>query len=420
VAELSPSLSLDGKQVAFVQRSAGVASLVLLKWSSASPGTVGAPVVPATVSQANYRSCTAPCMTVITFSGSPNNTNSSPYVDYVGDTVYVGDNAGSLHKFTGVFNGTPAEQTSGNFPAVVSSGNMLSSPVYDSETGLVYVGSDTGASTGGRLHSVCATLSVNPTLCSTSGAVVNSNQLAAYVIAADNNNTTGIRESPILDPVAQRVYVFVESDTNTGCGGVNCKAIYQFPTNATLNNSSGAFVNVGRGQIYTRTLYAGAFDNAYFSSANPASPTGALYVCGSLSDGSDSKKPTLWKIPITNNVMGTPLPGPRMVSNNDIDDTADCSPLTQVKNGANEYLYASVSAIGNANNLCIGACIFMYNLTGLAWGPTAAASAGLAASGGTGGIIVDNVSSLAGTSQIYYATRSSPGNAVQASQAGLQ
>ena len=45
-------------------------------------------------------------------------------------------------------------------------------------------------------------------------------------------------------------------------------------------------------------------------------------------------------------------------------------------------------------------------------------SAGLNAPGGTGGIIVDNDVD-GGGSQVYYSTRTSPGNAVQASQAGL-
>ena len=43
--ETSPVLSIDGTQVAFVQRTGTAASLVLLKWSS-TPRTVGAPAAP--------------------------------------------------------------------------------------------------------------------------------------------------------------------------------------------------------------------------------------------------------------------------------------------------------------------------------------------------------------------------------------
>ncbi|MES2937491.1 MAG: hypothetical protein V4864_07395 [Pseudomonadota bacterium] len=419
VAQTSPVLSFDGKQVAFVQSVGGDASLVLLKWSStASVGTVGAPTVPTTATLANYRTCTAPCMAVIPFSGTPDDTNSSPFYDYIGDTLYIGADNGTLHKFTGVFNGTPAEQTTGGFPVTVSTGNMLSSPVYDSATGLVYVGSDTGASTGGRLHSVCAVTGINATLCSVSGTVVNSGQLAAFTIQQDGNNTTGVRETPVLDSTAKRVYVFVESDPNSNCGGVNCKAVYQLRTDISINNSTGTRANIGRGQIFNRVLYTGAFDNTYYTSANPASPSGFLYMCGALSDGSDSKKPTLWRIPIASNVMGAAVVGPTLVSNANFGDNANCSPVTMVMNGANEYLYVSVSAIGNDTG-CSGACIYMYNMTGKTWNTSATANAGLPAAGGTGGIIVDNISSTTGASQIYYSTLTGPGNAVQASQAGL-
>jgi len=55
----------------------------------------------------------------------------------------------------------------------------------------------------------------------------------------------------------------------------------------------------------------------------------------------------------------------------------------------------------------------------LGFNASASLAAGLSARGGTGGIIIDNTLP-GGGSQIYYSTRTSPGNAVQASQAALQ
>ena len=145
IAQTSPVISLDGTQVAFVQSTTNAASLVLLKWSSsASVGTVGAPTALTAQTLANYRTCTAPCMAVIPFNGSPDDTNSSPFYDDATHNLYVGADNGTLHKFTNVFNGTPAEQVSSGFPATVSTGASLTSPVYDLGTGLVFVGSDTG------------------------------------------------------------------------------------------------------------------------------------------------------------------------------------------------------------------------------------------------------------------------------------
>lgn len=551
VAELSPALSLDGSQVAFVQRSAAlsttsstslsagqIASLVLLKWAPGSANTHAATVAPTVVTNANYRSCTAPCMT--TFSLGANNQNSSPYVDYANDVIYVGDAYGRLHKFTGVFGGTPAA-AGGAWPVTLSTGNMLSSPVFDSASNQVFVGSDvservddTDTGTGGLFYRVAAD----------GNTVVSSGQITAYRNNVSNENVkmTGVRDGAIVDSLAQRVYVFVESDTTTVCGDVTtCKAVYQFPVNFSAA-STGTAQQIGRGQIPGRTLPIGQFDDAYWSSS-ATSPTGSIYACGSV-DGGNSRAPTLWRIPITNNIMGAATSLMTLTSAPDIGEVgATCSPVTLIKNGANEYLYAGVSANGNTTG-CTGACIYMIKLqgaspnsnttstpavavdtnnrfisvstatavstteapvlttrTGAAWfsgmtitqsatnpnnrpisywlrkngadtgitctveefestctasgsvayaagdtisvrlnrsgtGTSAAMTfqvqltgsgsnlttpaAGFGAPGGTSGIVVDNVSTQAGASQIYYSTLARPGRAVQATQAGLQ
>ena len=406
VTQTSPALSLDGTQVAFVQSAGSAASLVLLKWSSTvSVGTIGAPSAPSSVTPANYRTCAAPCMTLIAFSGSPNDTNSSPYVDYTNDVLYVGADDGTLHKFTDVFNGTPAESGSPWPVAASAATNMLSSPVYDSASNLVFVGSASGtnANAGGQLHAVDAA----------SGALVSSGRLAT-------NTSGGVHDAPIVDSAAQSVYAFVGSDrsgTSANCSTAPCAAVYQFPTDFA-EASMGTKVQVGRGQdsATLRFLYAGAFDDAYYNSANSASPSGNLYVCGSLA--ATAARPTLWQIPITDNVMGTPVVGPSLVDGN-----ANCSPMTEVMNGADDYLFVSITANGtntgcNASSATIG-CVYMFDLTGLTWDASAVANAGLAAPGGASGIIIDNVSSTTGASQIYYSTLTNPGNAIQASQAAL-
>ena len=398
--ETSPVLSLDGAQVAFVQRTGSAASLVLLKWS-ASSGTLDVPNSLTGVGAGSYRACAAPCMTVIAFSGSPNDTNSSPFYDYTNDILYVGADNGTLHKFTGVFNGTPAEAGSPWPVAVSANTNLLSSPVFDSVSGLVYVGSTSGTAAigGGQLHSVDAA----------SGALVSSARLA-------RNSSSGVRDAPIVDSNAQMVYAFVGSQlgtaTSASCSSAPCAAVFQFPT-AFAAAAAGTYVQVGKGVVNTtqRFLYAGAFDDAYYASGAPTSPSGNLYVCGSLA--ATASRPTLWQIPITANAMGTPIVGPSLVSAN-----ANCSPITEILNGANDYLFMSVTAGGN-NTGCTGACVYMYNLNGLTWDTLAVAGAGLAAAGGTSGIIVDNISSATGASQIYYSTLTNPGNAIQASQAAL-
>jgi hypothetical protein len=66
-----------------------------------------------------------------------------------------------------------------------------------------------------------------------------------------------------------------------------------------------------------------------------------------------------------------------------------------------DWLFLSVSALGNSTG-CAGACIYNYLVTTSP--ATAVATAGLGATGGTSGIIVDNTSTATGASQIYYST----------------
>ena len=105
------------------------------------------------------------------------------------------------------------------------------------------------------------------------------------------------------------------------------------------------------------------------------------------------------------------------------------SPLKNVMligNGPDEFLYASVPDQAIAGGGCLnvntsyGGCLYLFNLTGLTWDTSALPTAKLQAVGGGSGIVMDNTSSLTGASQIYFSTLRSPGNAVQASQAGLQ
>jgi hypothetical protein len=116
------------------------------------------------------------------------------------------------------------------------------------------------------------------------------------------------------------------------------------------------------------------------------------------------------------------------------DNLQQIAPVTVQKNGNNEYVFVSTATYANATGCGAGtfadsACIYMYNLsdlngsaagTGETWGTTNVPSAALAAPGGTGGIVVDNISNTTGSSQVYFGQLQAGGNAIQASQSGLQ
>ena len=137
--------------------------------------TVALPGVAPAVANSAYHACTAPCMTTLAFATStPNDTFSSPFYDYsASDALYVGDDSGNLHKFTGVFSGTPAE--AGSPWPVKLSASKLGSPVADPTSGNVFVGD-----MGGILHSVSAA--------------------TGTVIGTSSSLGDAIIDSPLVDP----------------------------------------------------------------------------------------------------------------------------------------------------------------------------------------------------------------------------
>jgi hypothetical protein len=318
----SPVFSRDGSQLAFVQTSGGVASLVLLKWKASTTETVGSPGSPALLlPPSSYFGCSAPCMTTIALeSGSmiaTADTTSSVFYDYVGDTAWVGDASGWLHQFTPVFNAAPAEIRTTPWPVQVNTTTptALTSPVHDHVSGDVFVEDQ-----GGYLYAVSAA----------SGGVTASGRL-------DHAPAADIVGGLVVDPAAQKVYVFASSDGSTACGaGVACSAVYQLPTNFT-GSTVAAEATVGTSSAAPNPLYDGAFDNAYQTSLNA---TGNLYVCGDT-----GVNPMLYQVPITAGTFGTPEEVAPLTA---VADHRACSPVTDLLNpnatgGAEERVFFSVT-----------------------------------------------------------------------------
>jgi hypothetical protein len=433
-------LSEDGSQVAFIQNvpagSDTAAMLVLLKWK-AHNGSVGSPVAPSNVANSAYRTCTAPCMTTLTFTSVNNGNNrstlSAPFYDYADDILYVGDDGPAdvgtalLHKFTGVFNGTPAEVTASPWPVAISdsgfTANPLGLPVYDSTSGNVLVPDNAGL-----LHSVTAATGV--------------------IVGVSSYLGQGINDGPLVDSTAARAYVFTGQDLHQQAG------LFQFPTSFT--SGSGTEVTLGSLRLLAISAYVGTFDNAYYTS-NGSAPTGDLYACGVTA----TRQPALYQIAINANTIsqsGVKL-GPGVAT---FPGSSLCSPITEIynssaTNGPFDWIYLGVPQDGSPAACSSGGCIMNFVVTewtaGYAYSlnqevldtnlnietvTTAGTSGGSQQSwnatqggttsdgtvtwtnegsmgstanstatpeaGGTSGIIVDGTSSEAGASQVYFST----------------
>jgi hypothetical protein len=353
--------------------------------------------------------------------------------------IYVGDNAGKLHKFINIFvSGTPAE--SGSPFATVHSGSFtLTGPIYDPTTTNAFVGDNAG-----YVYAV-----------NSGGTVTTSGQIG-------KTGSLGIVDAPYLDYASgtTQLYAFV-ADDNNGSGG----AVYQFPTASFAANTTGNKVAIGTAST-TVAMYAGSFDNEHYNNGQ-----GNLYVCGytthpvlyqiampssysfaastvntfdstvatatatctpvsevlqtgattTTTQGITTTSQTQFTvtstsgmtanstyIQISNEIMKvTGISGSQLT----VTRGWDATPAATYGSGATvtivqDLLFLSTTtAGGETGTSCHGsttACLYSYSVLSLA--ATGTAAAGIAATGGATGTIIDNfvISSPTGGSNIYY------------------
>lgn len=412
----SPILSFDGTQVAFVESRTNVnggSILHILKWKPGAgvtvQGTIAAPATPDTVmvpGQAwNTANCPAAnsCIVNITYSGAQPDTVSAPFYNYGTDELYVGDDNGVLHKFTGVYLGTPAEVTTGGWPITVNATSTLTSPVLDFTSKNIFVGDSTGR------------LSFVREVGSTVGACAAGNPPCLGSVS--QALTGSIVDPPMVDGSTGRLLVFDGNETSANHGSA-----FQFDTG--LTTGSKVTVRIGGNAVVARdVLHAGTFDDAYFS-VGPAS--GKLYTCGK--DPGFNNRPAIYQFSF--NAAGvlqtTGIPAPLVNLTNTFSFIGDaCSPVTEIKNGATDRIFFSFVVNANPGGTATGCtagqgCVASIVLGG-AW-PPARTTAGIAVpfipggfqsgNGGTSGIVVDNVGAGAQQSSIYYTFRANSTAAV--------
>jgi hypothetical protein len=349
-------------------------------------------------------------------------TKSPPFYNYGTDELYVGDDNGRLHKFTGVFLGAPTEVITGvgGWPITVNvtAGTILTGPIFDSISKNIFVADSTG-----RLSFIREV-----------GSVVGTTPLCtAPCLDATNQALTGsIVDAPIVDGSTGRVLVF------DGTEATNRGSVFQFDT--ALTSASKVTVGIGGNvpppaDLAVDILHSGAFDDAYFS-LGPAS--GHLYTCGK--DPGFNNRPAIYRLTfnaagVLSALAGTPLVNLTMGTTafSLIGDA--CSPVTELLNGATDRIFFSFAinaqpppAPGTATGCttdqgCV-VSIVVPTSAPFTW-PPAATTAGIAVpflitggvgshigSGGASGIVVDNVGAGAQESNIYYTYRNNSTAAV--------
>jgi hypothetical protein len=253
----SPILEwLDGTKVAFIQSNGSAAQLVVVNFGGAPGGTLASPATPGTAS--NITTCTTPCMTVTAL--ADNDTYSSPYYDNTNDALYVGDDGGNLEKFTGVFTGTanPARTE----VSLNTGPYAITSPVYDSVSGCVFVGD-----TEGYLYSVNSGVAGGSVCTGAFGPYGHSENLGS------GGANEGIFDGPLVDPVAQTVYVFV---ADSGAISTTASLSIVSPYNTFTVTSGGPLSAADDGSEITFVIFGFSVPIGTIASVNGAGNGGTL------------------------------------------------------------------------------------------------------------------------------------------------
>lgn len=391
--QTSPVLSLDGTKVAFIESSVGASNFHVLTIDKS--GNSGCP----NSSPCNGTDFNTPATpgvnnnavdVKISMSGGVTVTHAAPFVDYANDVAYAADDIGQLHKFTGVFQGIPAEVTTAPWPVTVAIGVTLTGPVYDSVSQNIFVGGSDG-----NLYCVTA-----------AGAACSTPSIS---VASGVVSLNGVLDEPLVDSTAQTVFAAANNLTNA--------VLMQ----ATTSLSSPVRATMGAAGT---DLYTGAFDDAYFTDIS----TGHMYFCGNLTS---TATPNLWRVTFNSNgTMSNTNDGSsfEVVRTGAQGKGEDCTPLTEVFNTSQntDYLFLGVTDNGFSTgtpNCGSATCIMSFVLPTSSpfTFPTAANATTTLNLGNAGnsGIIVDNVTGEAGASQIYFGNLQAS-SGVQVSQSALQ
>ncbi len=398
VVSTSPALSLDGTKVAFVEKGSGLSAHfhVLAPKSGDGVATNLQDVTTSTkqITTGGF-AASAPGLGAVTdlalvpSSGAASDTLSSPFVDYDSDVAYVGNDSGTLFRVMNVFctlatcaGAAPSLDLTWGPGGGLATGcsGVLTGPVV-AGNGNIFVGCPDG-----KLYGFTPT-----------GGVITP-------LAVGNGSTDGgIVDPPLVDVVNGFVYA-VSGNSSSGTS-VLVQA-------SATNLSSPVVATLGAAGRFN--LHAPAFNDAYFSSTT--SSNWLIYEWGLNSAGTLD---TLYGVgfnssPTSHGMISGP---PADIFSIPGSTASEFSPVTEILNAPADFIVVSAKESAFPN-------MAVYNVnafTGLfpnSFPPAGTQGATAAEGNGTTGIVVDNVSSDAQASSIYFGVPSLS-TAVKLTQSGL-
>ncbi len=392
----SPTISLDGTKIAYVESAAG-SSIFHVLTVKAGQGTVTKAAAPtANGSCVGGNPPATSCLVSTTYSSSLTTTLADAWVDYQTDKAFVASDDGKISRISCVFNCTlnsqPTVDWTFTLPIAGSGGAqpVPNSPVYDYPSGRLFVGDQLGEvwviNAGGNPPS----LNAGPVMVG-GGGCTTAHPPGRTGTGADCTATGtayGIPDPIILDASGGSQKIFAISGNNGAAGASAVLTQFSMALTQRVN------VALGQGGV---NLYSGAFNNGYWGSTPQTS--GDLFVCGT---GPADTTPYIYWVGFTNYPTMNSTPAGTVTRSGPAG--APCVPFTEFYNpninlggvmGHHDELMGGIVAAGTRGLMITDDISSLPLLSGLN---------NTNEPGGLGGVIVDNVSTSGQASSMYFGT----------------
>jgi hypothetical protein len=393
----SPTISLDGTKIAYVE-SASASSIFHVLTVKAGQGTVAkavAPTVPPNCTSTGGVP-TSSCLKTVTYSSTATTTLADAWVDYQTDKAFVASDDGKISRISCVFacalNTQPTIDWTYTLPVAGTGGSqpVPNGPVYDYPSGRLFVGDQLGELWVINASGGTPTLNAGPVMIGGGGCTTAHppGRTGTGADCAATGTAFGIPDSIILDASggAQKIFALSGNNGNTGAAAVLAQL--------SMNLTAKVTVALGLGGV---NLYHGAFNNAYWG-ATPAT-SGDLFVCGT---GSADTTPWIYWVGFSSYpTMDATLAGSVTRSG---PAGSPCVPFTEFYNpninlggvpGHHDELMGGIVAAGTSGLMITDDISVLPLLQGLN---------DVTEAGGVSGVIVDNTSTSAQASSMYFGT----------------
>ena len=396
----SPTISIDGTKIAYVESAAGSSVFhVLTVLAGPGQGTVAASVAPVVPPNCTFNNGTglptSSCLKTVTYSATVTTTLADAWVDYQTDKAFVASDDGKISRISCVFNcllnAQPVVDWTFTLPVAGTGGAqpVPNGPVYDYPSGRLFVGDQLGELWVINAAGASPTLNAGPIMIG-GGGCTTAHPPGRTGTGADCTavgTAYGIPDSIILDASggAQKIFAVSGNNGTSGAGAVLAQL--------SMNLTGKVSVALGQGGV---NLYHGAFNNNYWG-ATPTS--GDLFVCGT---GSADTTPWIYWVGFSSYpTMDSTLAGSVTRQG---PAGAPCVPFTEFYNpninlggntGHHDELMGGIVAAGASGLMITDDISVLPLLQGLN---------DVTEAGGVSGVIIDNVSTSAQASSMYFGT----------------